>query len=134
MKILKTLLSILSLTALCACQIIDESSYNAQDVKEAFAADYVIDVRTPSEYENFHLKGAILMPVDTISTEITRAQIDRNANIVLYCKGAIRASKAKKVLDQMGYKNVRNIGGLEADVIPILKKYVEKKYPKVVQE
>ncbi|MBO6102837.1 MAG: rhodanese-like domain-containing protein [Opitutales bacterium] len=129
MKILKFIPILFSVLAFAACQSFDESRYNAQDALEAFDADFIIDARTPAEYQESHIKGALNMPVDSISEQILVDRIDKNAKIVVYCRRGIRASKAKQILDSMGYKNVRNIGGLEPDVLPSLQVYIDKKYP-----
>lgn len=65
----------------------------------------LIDVRTPEEFKEGHIKGAINIPVyefDNIKNEI----IDKNKVILLYCKTGKRSKMGKEILTQSGYKNV----------------------------
>lgn len=38
---------------------------------------------------------------------------DKDAPVVVFCRSGRRATKAKEVLESMGYTNVMNAGGLE---------------------
>ena len=71
-----------------------------------------IDVRTPAEYAGGHVRGAANVPVDQIDRRIGSLVSDKAATIWLYCTSGARSGRAKRILDAMGYSNVRNIGGL----------------------
>jgi len=65
----------------------------------------LIDVRTPEEYREKHIEGAVNIPVyeiDNIKNEI----IDPNKVILVYCKTGKRSKIVKQILTQNGYKNV----------------------------
>lgn len=65
----------------------------------------LIDVRTPEEYKEKHIEGAINIPIyeiDNIKNEI----IDKNKVILLYCKNGKRSKMVKEILMQNGYRNV----------------------------
>lgn len=65
----------------------------------------MIDVRTPEEYAEYHLDGAINIPlyeIDNIANEI----VDKNKVILVYCKMGSRSKLAKEILCKNGYKNV----------------------------
>ena len=65
----------------------------------------LIDVRTPEEYRENHIEGAVNIPVyeiDNIKNEI----IDPNKVILVYCKTGKRSKIVKQILTQNGYKNV----------------------------
>ena len=65
----------------------------------------LIDVRTPEEYRENHIEGAVNIPVyeiDNIKNEI----IDPNKVILVYCKTGKRSKIVKQILIQNGYKNV----------------------------
>ena len=65
----------------------------------------IIDVRTPEEYRENHIEGAVNIPVyeiDNIKNEI----IDPNKVILVYCKTGKRSKIVKQILIQNGYKNV----------------------------
>ena len=71
-----------------------------------------IDVRTPAEYAAGHVRGAANIPVGQIDRRIGSLIDDKTASIWLYCTSGGRSARAKRVLEGMGYSNVRNIGGL----------------------
>lgn len=71
----------------------------------------LIDVRTPEEYTSSHAQGALNVPLSEIqSGNVTK--IDNTKPVYLYCRTGNRAGQAKTILEQAGYKNVTNIGGL----------------------
>lgn len=75
---------------------------------------FLIDVRSPQEYEEGHLEGAILIPNYTIMKEIENFIKNKDAIIIVYCSSGSRSKKAQKKLEKKGYKNVYNLyNGLE---------------------
>lgn len=79
----------------------------------AAKAGLILDVRTPNEYQQEHVAGAINVEYQVIGQEITRLAPDKKAPIVLYCKSGRRAGIALEQLTKMGYSQVENAGGLE---------------------
>lgn len=74
----------------------------------------LIDVRSIQEYEEGHLDGAICIPLYELQSKIIGAVKNKENIIILYCASGVRSSKGKKVLDNLGYKNVYNLkGGIE---------------------
>ncbi|MDP8177853.1 rhodanese-like domain-containing protein [Pasteurella skyensis] len=69
-----------------------------------------IDVRTQQEWDNGHLKNAVLIPYNEIAAKIQTVVKDRKQLINLYCHSGRRAEVARKKLVQMGYTNARNRG------------------------
>lgn len=74
--------------------------------------EYWVDVRTTGEYETGHVKGSTHIPYDEIADKITALTSDKSARIHLYCRSGNRAGKALKVLQDMGYDNAHNDGGI----------------------
>lgn len=72
----------------------------------------VIDVRTPAEYETGHLPGARNINFDQIGGRIGDITRDKDEPIFLYCKSGRRSGLAKQTLEQLGYSNVVNAGGI----------------------
>ena len=72
----------------------------------------IIDVRTLEEWQQGHLKNATLMPLDQLTRQITEQEISKDQQILLYCRSGNRAGKAQKLLEQLGYTQVLNLGGL----------------------
>ena len=69
----------------------------------------IIDVRSKQEYEEWHVDGAINIPVWNIKEQIKMVEGNIQRHIVLYCSSGIRSKKAKQILVNMGYQNVYNV-------------------------
>lgn len=69
-----------------------------------------IDVRSNEEYTQGHLKYAVNIPFEQISTNISMLALEKNQNIKLYCTAGIRSGKAVKILNDLGFTNVSNAG------------------------
>ena len=69
----------------------------------------LIDVRSPQEYKEGHLKNALSIPEYEIVKRSKNELQNKEQLIVLYCEAGIRSRKARKTLQRMGYKNVYNI-------------------------
>jgi len=74
----------------------------------------IIDVRTEAEWNSGYLENAIHIPLDTIEKNITLTEPDKNMEIYLYCRSGNRSEKATSILQDLGYKNVTNIGGIQS--------------------
>ena len=74
----------------------------------------LIDVRSPQEYKEFHLEGAINLPLYDIE-EKARKQIKRkDTPMMIYCQSGSRSKRAIQILKQEGYENLYEIkGGLD---------------------
>lgn len=72
-----------------------------------------IDVRTPEEFKEGHLKDAVNIPVDQIGTRIGSVSPDKSAPVNLYCRSGRRSEAALQELKKMGYTNVTNHGGYQ---------------------
>lgn len=72
----------------------------------------LLDVREEYEYKNGYIKGARLLPVGSIQTRIHELKLPKDTKIFIYCQSGMRSSRACGILDDMGYKNVYNLGGI----------------------
>jgi len=85
----------------------------------------LIDVRTELEWNEGHLEGAVLIPYEKISEEITKVAPDRKRTINLYCRSGRRSGVALETLKNLGYEDVFNIGSVknasEKLKIPVVK-------------
>ena len=69
----------------------------------------VIDVRSPQEYREGHIDGAISIPEYEIKKKIENIVLDKDKNIVVYCSSGGRSKKEQKTLNKLGYQNVYNL-------------------------
>ncbi len=73
----------------------------------------LLDVRDPQEYAVGHLPGSINLPVSELS-RIRELVPDLTAPVFVYCLTGNRSRMAVRALKNMGYANVRNVGGIRA--------------------
>jgi rhodanese-related sulfurtransferase len=71
----------------------------------------IIDVRKPGEYDVAHVKGAINIPLDTLTDSVNVAMIDDENNLYIHCAGGYRSVIAASILKKEGYHNLRNVLG-----------------------
>lgn len=73
---------------------------------------YLIDVRTPNEYEGGHVSGSQNIPVNRIKTAILVAVPEKNDIIIVYCRSGNRSAQAGKMLEDLGYQIILDAGGI----------------------
>jgi phage shock protein E len=73
----------------------------------------LIDVRSVNEFESGHIMQASNMPLDRIEMMLPSAVRDKNKVLLLHCSTGVRSAIAKKKLEDLGYKNVFNLGSYE---------------------
>ena len=69
---------------------------------------YLVDVRTPSEVASGSVKGAVNIPLDKISGQLSKFKGKKN--IVVFCRSGNRSGQAKSILEKNGFDNVVNGG------------------------
>ncbi|ADV88497.1 rhodanese-like domain-containing protein [Vibrio vulnificus] len=71
----------------------------------------VVDVRTPAEFQQKHIEGAVNIPLNELAKGFSK--IDKSQPIVLYCRSGNRSGQAYDFLSQSGYTLLLNGGGIE---------------------
>ena len=86
-----------------------------QGVKEYSTTDdaVLLDVRTPDEYRQGHIPGSKNVPLQSIS-KVAGMIDNKSTTIFVHCLSGARSRQAAAILKQMGYTNVKNIGGISA--------------------
>ncbi|MDO6525757.1 rhodanese-like domain-containing protein [Motilimonas sp. 1_MG-2023] len=69
----------------------------------------LLDVRTPAEFAQGHIKGAINIPYDQLDQQL--ASLDKDTEIVVYCRSGRRAAIAEDVLMSNGLLKVSHLEG-----------------------
>ena len=116
-KFITLLLSVLFLAG-CALPAGQEVSYRQINMDEAITmmeeeSSYIIlDVRTPEEFADNHIPGAINIPNETISTEEIPELPDKDQLILVYCRSGNRSKQASEKLAALGYTNIVEFGGI----------------------
>ena len=74
----------------------------------------ILDVRSPQEYKEGHLNGAILIPEYEIRKRAEKELKNKEETIIVYCRSGARSKKAQKELKELGYTKVYNLyNGIE---------------------
>ena len=116
-KFITLLLSVLFLAG-CALPAGQKVSYRQINMDEAITmmeeeSSYIIlDVRTPEEFADKHIPGAINIPNETISTEEIPELPDKDQLILVYCRSGNRSKQASEKLAALGYTNIVEFGGI----------------------
>ena len=86
-----------------------------QGVKEYSVTDgaVLLDVRTPDEYRQGHIPGSKNVPLQSID-KVTVMINNKATPIFVHCLSGARSRQAAVILKQLGYTNVKNIGGISA--------------------
>ena len=75
--------------------------------------DYLIlDVRTPEEFAQGHIPGAINIPNEDIGTEPIEALPRKDQPLLVYCRSGNRSRQASQKLADQGYTKVLEFGGI----------------------
>ncbi|WP_299496852.1 rhodanese-like domain-containing protein [uncultured Shewanella sp.] len=71
-----------------------------------------IDVRSQAEYDVDNIEGDIRITHDNIVQGVSDISLEKNATIYLYCRSGRRAGIAMLALQEAGYTQVSNKGGM----------------------
>lgn len=77
----------------------------------ADASLVVLDVRTPAEYTEGHVPGAINIPHTELAARVAELQGAREKDVVVYCRSGTRAEQALDVLGKAGFKRLYHLKG-----------------------
>jgi phage shock protein E len=85
----------------------------------------IIDVRTPGEFAEGHLEGAVNIDCADESFVVEISLLDREETYLLYCRSGARSENAMVYMQGMGFSDVVNLGGYAdasaATGIPLVK-------------
>ena len=68
----------------------------------------VVDVRTREEYDGGHIENAVLVPNESIGSEMPETL----ARLLVYCRSGRRSKDAAEKLLKLGYQSVYDFGGV----------------------
>jgi rhodanese-related sulfurtransferase len=90
------------------CQRID-----AKQFREGIAAGNVqiLDVRTPEEFSEGFIEGAVNINFHDANFREQVAKLDKNIPVFVYCRSGGRSQKAMEVLKELGFSVVYELQG-----------------------
>ena len=80
----------------------------ARKMDESFV---ILDVRTPEEYAEGHVPGAINIPHDKLAGRAVELLGNRDKDVVLYCRTGRRAALAAETLKANGFTKLLHLDG-----------------------
>ena len=111
------LLISLSLFGLVACQDGENNStyeqitpQQAKTIMDTEKDYIIIDARTQEEFDEGHIKNAIMIPEYEIANKAEKELPDKDALILVYCRSGRRSKIASEELVKLGYTNVKEFG------------------------
>ena len=89
------------------------SQDEAKNMIDQYGDAVILDVREADEFAAGHIKGAVLLPVGSITEETAGSVIGEKDTLVLvYCRSGNRSKTASDKLVSLGYSNVYEFGGI----------------------
>ena len=79
----------------------------------------LVDVREPDEWNKGHVQGAISLPLSSLKkgdTSAAESQLPKDKIVYTHCVMGVRALKAAKILEKLGY-NVRPLSAGYEDLV-----------------
>jgi rhodanese-related sulfurtransferase len=79
----------------------------AYEMREVGA--FILDVRTVEEWEEFHIPGAVLIPLDELPQRVR--EVPSDLEVVVVCRSGNRSAVGRDILKQAGFANVTSMAG-----------------------
>jgi len=70
---------------------------------------FILDVRTPMEYEQVHIEGTYLIPIQQLQARIGELESRKHEDIFIYCATGNRSTVASRILANRGFKRIYNL-------------------------
>jgi len=83
----------------------------AASLLELAPAPTIVDVRTPQEFAQGHLEGAVLVDFNAPDFRDRIAEFPRDGHYVIYCRSGNRSAGARQVMTDLGFTDVADIEG-----------------------
>lgn len=107
---IKKIIKALSNNSRCNAEITYDQ---AKEVLRKNQNSILLDVRSPQEYQEFHLPSSYLLPLYELQSKIKEVA-NKDQIIIIYCQSGGRSKKALEILNNLGYVNLYTLeGGLD---------------------
>lgn len=90
------------------------ATITVQQANEQFAnGAFLLDVREPSEWNEAHVEGAVLIPLGELSARVSEIPADQD--VLIICRSGNRSGQARDLLRAAGLNRTTSIdGGINA--------------------
>lgn len=85
------------------------SEYVAQ-FSDAGQDHLLLDVRTPAEFAEGHIPGAVNISVESLASRLD--EVPQDQTVVVYCRSGNRSATAANILADAGYSSIYDLGGI----------------------
>jgi len=75
------------------------------------AGTFVLDVRTPEEWDEYHAPNTTLIPLDELSARLN--ELPKDQEIVVVCRSGNRSQQGRDILLNAGFNATSMVGGLK---------------------
>ena len=110
-KIITILASVLLLAGCSSSSSAIDLSVSEFSNKVTEAGIITLDVRTPGEFNEGHIDGALLIDFQSGNFENEIASLDKSKTYAVYCRSGSRSGEAVKVMSDAGFTNLYNLNG-----------------------
>ena len=77
------------------------------------AGTYLLDVRTPEEWDEYHIPGTTLIPLDELPQRVS--EVPQGEEVVVVCRSGNRSQEGRNILKDAGFTQVTSMdGGVKA--------------------
>jgi phage shock protein E len=80
----------------------------------AAAGATIIDVRTPAEFADGHLEGAVNIDVQSPDFDARIASLDPSGTYLVYCRSGNRSAVAVDRMEALGFADLSDLGSVAA--------------------
>ena len=110
-KVIVLIASVLLLAGCSSSSSTNDLSVSEFSNKVTEAGVVTLDVRTPGEFNEGHIEGALLVDFQSGNFENEIASLDKSKTYAVYCRSGNRSGQAVKVMSEAGFTNIYNLNG-----------------------
>jgi rhodanese-related sulfurtransferase len=85
----------------------------ASNIITNLSSKIIIDVRTPEEFNDGHLQGAINIDINSSDFDLRIKTLDITDSYILYCRSGNRSALAADQMRSVGILKIEDLGSLE---------------------
>ncbi|MBO8157051.1 MAG: rhodanese-like domain-containing protein [Bacillaceae bacterium] len=110
-KFIAILLSLTFVLVACSSGEADYKTISMDEAKEMIDEEniQVIDVRTKPEYDEGHIPGAVLIPLQELESRLN--ELDKGTPYIIVCRSGNRSQQASEILVENGFAKIYNTSG-----------------------
>jgi len=92
----------------------DDSNFTPTEAFEKLKSNkntLLVDVRSSPEYQQAHVSGSLLIPVQELQSQAASLKKHESKEIFVICHSGSRSLTAQRILTNMGFEQVTNVIG-----------------------